>query len=394
MSYRLLCRSFGTITLMKVQFILYLAFRNLVRAKIRTILTLIGVAGSIAMFVSLTSISNDLKTQIDQSVANSNIDLIVQEKGAATPVSSRIQEQSIALLQALENVKSVSSVIIGSTRTPGLPYLFLFGIASQEPYLSVTNWLGTGLISGRMFRPGKKEVILGRSAAARLKKNVGDTLILGAKEKFTVSGIYWLGQGILDGGVVIDIEGSQGLLKRHGYVNLVLIEGKNKQNTAGLARQIQEKFPDLSATPGSSLRRQIRAITMIDGFVTAVSVIALLLSAVLILNTLMMTISERTREIGILMALGWSRSMIMGLIVIEAMVLGIMGGSLGFLLAFPALRLVALFPSMGPGWIPGIPALEYFFCAVGLAGTIAGLSAVYPAIFATRLLPAAALRYE
>ncbi len=379
---------------MNVQFLLFLALRNLVRAKTRSILTLIGVAGSIAMFVSLTSISSDLKNQIDQSVANGNIDVIVQEKGASTPVSSRVETHSIKLLQELENVKSVSSIIIGSTRTPGLPYLFLFGISSQEPYLSVTNWLGTGLIEGAMFRPGKKEVIIGRLAAGRLKKKVGDTLVLGAKEKFIVSGIYWLGQGILDGGVVIDIEGSQGLLKRQGYVNLALIEGKNKQNTANLIRQIQEKFPDLSPTPGSSLRKQIRAISMIDGFVTAVSVTAFLLSAVLILNTLMMAISERTREIGILMALGWSRGMIMGLIVIEAMALGLMGGILGFLLAFPALRLVALFPAMGPGWIPGIPSLEHFFSAVGLAGAIAGLSAVYPALFATRLLPAAALRYE
>jgi putative ABC transport system permease protein len=346
------------------------------------------------MFVSLTSISNDLKKQIDQSVANSNIDVIVQEKGASTPVSSRVKEQSIQLLQELENVKSVSSIIIGSTRTSGLPYLFLFGIASEDPYLSVTHWLGTGLIEGSMFRPGKKELIIGHLAAERLKKKVGDTLVLGAKEEFIVSGIYWLGQGILDGGVVIDLEGSQGLLKRQGYVNLALIEGKNKQNSANLIRQIKEKFPDLSPTPGSSLRQQIRAISMIDGFVTAVSVTALLLSAVMILNTLMMAISERTREIGILMAIGWPRSMIMGLIVIEALVLGIMGGSLGFLLAFPALRLVALFPAMGPGWIPGIPSLEHFFWAVGLAGTVAGLSAVYPAIFATRLQPAAALRYE
>ncbi len=263
--------------------------------------------------------------QIDRSMANSNIDVVVQEKNAVTPVASRIPEDSIKLLHELENVRSLSSIIIGSTRTPGLPYVFLFGISSQAPYLSVTNWLGTGLIEGSMLRPGKKEVMIGRSAARRLKKETGDTLELGSKELFTISGVYWLGQGVLDGGVVIDIEGSQGLLKRQGYVNLALIEGKTKQKTATLIREIQDRFPNLSPAPASSLRTRIRAITMIDGFVAAVSVTSLVLSGVLILNTLIMAISERTREIGILMAIGWSRGMIMGLIVTEAVLLGMVG---------------------------------------------------------------------
>ncbi len=227
-----------------------------------------------------------------------------------------------------------------------------------------------------------------------MKKKAGDTLELGSKQLFTISGVYWLGQGVLDGGVVIDIEGSQGLLKRQGYVNMALIEGKTKQKTAALIRDIQDRFPNLDPAPASSLRTRIRAITMIDGFVAAVSVTSLVLSGVLILNTLMMAISERTREIGILMAIGWSRGMIMGLIVTEAVLLGVTGGFLGFISAFPALRLLTFLPTMGVGWIPVAPSLNHFFWAVGLAGGIAGFSALYPALFATRLLPAEALRYE
>jgi putative ABC transport system permease protein len=123
-------------------------------------------------------------------------------------------------------------------------------------------------------------------------------------------------------------------------------------------------------------------------------VIALLLSGILILNTLLMAISERTREIGVLMAVGWSRWRIVRLIVSEAVILGIIGGVVGFGAAFPTLSLIQLLPAMGPGWIASVPSPVHFFTAVALSAAVAAISSFYPALFATRLVPAEALRYE
>jgi len=374
--------------------IIRLALKNIWRAKTRTLLTLTGVGAGIALYVSLTSISMDLKQQLDQTVARSNIDVIVQEKGAATPVSSRIDQETVAAVASLDLVKSVSSATVGSIRTRGLPYLFLFGISAGEPYLAMTDWLGTGLIDGTLFQQGKNQVLLGRSAARALKKQVGDTVFLGASHEYHVCGIYWLGQGILDGGAIMHLDDSQHLLKRTGYVNLAMVQGHSKQDTSILIRKISQAFPELEATPAASLRSQIRAISMIDGFVAAVSVIAVLLSGILILNTLLMAISERTREIGVLMAVGWSRFMIFRLIITEAVLLGILGGIIGFAAAFPALYLIQFLPAIGPGWIPSVPSLVQFFTAVALSSAVAGISSLYPALFATRLVPAEALRYE
>jgi len=373
---------------------IWLAFRNIWRSKIRTMLTLTGVGGSIALFVSLTSISSDLKHQLDQVIVKSNIDVIVQEKGAATPVTSRVHLTTAGAIGKLESVKSVSSVIVGSIQTRGVPYLFLFGVSVQESYLSVAEWLGTGLIDGSMFHPGEKEILLGRIAAQKLKKQVGDKVILGAGKEYRISGIYWLGQGILDGGAIVDIDDSQDLLKRKEYVNMVMVQGQTRQKTNELIHEIAKAFPELEVTPATSLRSQIRAISMIDSFVAAVSIISLLLSGILILNTLLMSISERTREIGILMAIGWSRTRIICLIVTEALLLGVLGGMIGFGAAFPTLQLIQFLPAMGPGWIPSVPSPAHFLTAVGLASAIAGISSLYPALFATRLLPAEALRFE
>lgn len=374
--------------------IIWLACKNIWRAKTRTILTLVGVGAGIALYVSLTTISTDLKKQLNQTVARSNVDVIVQEKMAATPVASRISLETVTAIEELEAVMSVASVTVGTVRTKGLPFFFLFGISAAEPYLSMTEWLGTGLIDGSLFQAGKNQVLLGRSAARVLKKQVGDTIILGTGQHYHVSGIYWLGQGILDGGAIVHIDDSQKLLKRTGYVNLLMVKGQSKQDTPALIREIALAFPDLEVTPAGSLLGQIRVISMIDGFVVAVSVIALLLSGILILNTLLMAISERTREIGVLMAVGWSRFMIICLIISEAVILGFLGGILGFGAAFPTLQIMQFLPAIGPGWIPSTPACFHFLTAVALSSVIAGVSSLYPALFATRLVPADALRYE
>lgn len=364
----------------------------------RNLFTLSGVAVSIALFVSLTSISSSMKKQLDQTMAFCKADVILQEKGAATPMASRLADKLLHELENMPGVRSYSALTVGSVSISGqqanLPYLFMFGVSSVKPYFSVAKWIGAGIIEGRIFRPGKKEILLGRLAAKRLKTGVGSTLIIGNNEKYTVSGIYWLGQGIIDGGAIVDLASSQVLLSRRGFVNMVLVEASDKQKTIRLISRIQTEFPGVSAIPSRSLRGQIRAVTMIDGFIGAVSTAAMMLGGLLVLNTLLMAVSERTREIGVLMAIGWSKGMIMYLIIAEAMLISTAGGVLGYLLAFPVLKLLAVLPSTGPGWIPPTPSPELFFVALGFAIVIGGMGSLYPAIRATRMNPAVALRYE
>lgn len=352
------------------------------------------MAGSIAMYISMTSISGDLKNQIDQSISNSNVDVIIQQRGSSTPVSSRINEDLVIKVEKLKEAKSVSSIIVGSTQTKDIPYLYLFGTQSIRPNLPIVKWLGNGIIEGKLFNSGQNEIIIGNLAAKRLKKGVGDTIILGATRKFVISGIYWIGQGILDCGAIMNIDDSQSLLKREGYINLIIVETHNKNDIASFIKIINEAFPSLKATPASSIKNKIRAISMIDSVIAAISSVALLLSGVLILNTLLMAVSERTREIGIMMAIGWSRFMIIKLIITEALLVGFFGGILGFVIAYPILYLVKFLPAIGTGWVPTIPSINLLFISILLSSGIAVISSIYPALFATRLVPAVALRYE
>jgi putative ABC transport system permease protein len=371
-----------------------IALSHLLRSRLRTLLTLVGVAGSVALFVALSAISRDLKQQLDDTIAQSRIDVVIEQRGAATPLLSRILEGRDSHLRTLDGVASISSVVIGSVRVPRIPYLLLFGVSAPDTYRALGEWLGGGLVAGKMLRPGNNELILGQKAARRLNLTVGDELKIGNEAVYRVAGIYWLGQGLIDGGAIVDVTDSQTLLTRKGYVNLLLVEAIDKKKAAPLVKQINEQFADLHAFPAASIRRQIRAISMIDAFVTAVSATVLLLSGVLILNTMLMAISERTREIGILSAVGWSRAMVVQLLLLEACLLGLLGALLGYASAYPLLAMVSWLPEMPPGWIPAAPNSALLIEAVLLSVGIAALGALYPAFYATRLQPASALTYE
>jgi putative ABC transport system permease protein len=324
--------------------------------------------------------------------------LVFLEKGAATPMSSRLPDDLVKNLEDMPEIKSVSGLTVGSVKissdVASLPYIFLFGVSSVKPYISVAEWIGTGIIEGRMFRPGTHEILLGQLAAESLQVKVGGRLTIRHRKSYLVSGIYWSGQGILDGGAIVDLENSQMLLRRKGKINLILAEVRDKRNLVPLLARIRARLLNVDVTPASSMRSQIRAVSMIDNFIDVVSAAALLLGGLLILNTLLMAVSERTREIGILMAVGWSKMMIMSLLILEALLISVAGAFLGYGLAFPFLKILSLLPSIGPGWITPAPSFELFFEALGLALVVGGVSSLYPALRAVRMNPAVALRCE
>ena len=172
-------------------------------------MTVLGVAVGVSLFVSLTSISAGFKSQLQDIVRGYSIDIVVTSKGAATPSGSRISSAEYAALLKTEGIRNLSSVIMGPIKPAWNPYFLLIGISSFESFASKL-----GIVEGRVFMPGKKEVLLGAAVAEKLGFHVNEQITLAGEETYTITGIYMSGGRTFDGGAIVDLQDARRILKR------------------------------------------------------------------------------------------------------------------------------------------------------------------------------------
>lgn len=366
-----------------------IALRNLQRNKLRTLLTLLGVAAGISVFVSSLSISSGFKSQLQDIIKNYSIDITVQSKGAATPAYSEINISDYNELHNIEGVKDTSSLIIGSINTPWNPYFLIAGLSSVEALSGKF-----GIVEGRPFTAGHNEIMLGELAAKHLKYNINNKIVLADKEIFLITGIYSLGSRIPDGGAVLDLKDAQRLLKKGDKINLAFINIKSEARPQDVIERIHKRFPHLSAVLSGDFIGQIRLFKAIDLFVWAVSVISVFTCGLVVMNTFFMAIAERTREIGIMLAIGWTRFMIFRIILYEAICLSFTGALFGNLLAILLLNILNNTNTLGLGWLPSVVPAAVVLKSLYLSVILGSLGSAWPAFLASRLLPVKALRHE
>ena len=132
---------------------------------------------------------------------------------------------------------------------------------------------------------------------------------------------------------------------------------------------------------------------IVDSANLAISLLAVGIGAIGVMNTMIMSVFERTREIGILRAVGWRGSRILRLVVYESLFLCFIAAGVGVALGVLASRAVLLVPSISTFLVPTYP-LEIFVRALAVGVLVALMGAVYPAVRAVRLSPMEALRHE
>jgi len=353
-------------------------------------MTLIGVAIGISAFVSLTSVSNGFKAQLQDLIKSNNIDITVTSKGSATPSGSSISLSDYHKLQGIKGVKDTTSLIVGPTRSQLNPYFLLFGVSSVETFLNKL-----GIVEGRLFIPGKKEMLLGERTAKRFNVKVNDKILLADQEVFIVTGIYTSGSRIVDGAAVLDLNDARRILKRDGSINMAFIQVAIGSNSQEVINEINKHFQNLSAVRSGEFIGQIRLLKTVDVFAWTVSIISFFTCCIIVMNTFVMVVSERTKEIGILMAVGWTRLMIMNTIICEAIMVCFFGGLLGNLIGMFQLWVFYTINPEGLGWlVPMTSSINIFLESIGLSLLLGIVGSLYPAFRASKLLPAEALRYE
>lgn len=366
-------------------------WRNLWRRRLRTFLTLFGIGMAIGAFVGLVGFSKAFEAEWLRIYSSSGTDIAVIQQ---TFLNTSLSESAGAKLNSLPVVAKVAPVIFNlMDLTPDVNALAYGWKADSYEFDSMQ------ILSGRRFQDGHAEVMLGDLLADELKKKVGDTLEI-QSSPFTVCAIYHGASGLQADAVIMPLDQLQALSSLQGKVSTFDVRlrpapaGESEDHYMKRAQaEIEKALPGLRAVPAAERASNNQFVQLAHASAWGTSSIALLIGILGIANTMAMSVHERTREIGVLRALGWKRGQVLLLIQLEAVILGAGGGLFGIVFGWSALHLLAAMPQTASIVSTSLPVLllaEALGIAV-LAGLLAG---ALPAWHAARLSPVEALRYD
>ena len=369
-----------------------LIFRNLVRRGVRTSLTVLGLGVGVSAVVSLLGISWGFERSFMAVYEAKEIDLVVSKAGVGDRLSSYLDESVGDELRRVPGVKRAEGSLVDTT-------------SFEEAHLStvvISGWVPGGLmfkglriLEGRTLEPGdEKAVIIGRVLALNLTKKAGEELDI-SDEKYKIVGVHEADSLFENSGMVMPLSEVQRRMGRPHQVTAFLVSAdvKDDKSVHDLGQRIEKAVKGVAASPARDFVMGDNQIRLATAMSWATSAIAMVLGSLGVLNTMMMSVFERTKEIGILRALGWRRTRVLNLILGESVMLGLAGAVLGSVLAFLGVKALVQFPMTRSFINPNLPP-TVLALGIVLGVGLSFFGGFYPALRASALDPTEALRHE
>ena len=374
-----------------MKFFLTIVCKNLLRRSVRSVLTVIGIAIGVAAVVALASIAWGFQKSWEQAYSSRGTDLIIAKVTSRSPLPEPFGEQLGTEILSLANVQEATGLLTDMMSIEDSPTVMIFGWQTKS-----FIWNHLKLLGGR-WPAGEddKAVVIGTVAADVLKKSIGSKMQVETSE-FTVCGIFESPALVENGAIILPLRQLQEATERQGrinFLNLKLKPGTTADEVDRLRATIKERYPSYKAFAAGEVAQNNSAIQMAKAMSWATSIIALIVGAVGVTNTVLMSVFERTHEIGILLAIGWRRVRILRMILLESMLLSLVGGIVGIGFGFVTVKILQNTPLMR-GKIEGYISAELLGVALLIALALGILGGLYPAYRGSRLNPSAALSYE
>jgi ABC-type antimicrobial peptide transport system permease subunit len=360
--------------------------RHLVRRPVRTLITISSLGLGVGFIVALIAIVEGFTVLFSQLGVAGQVDLMVEQAKASDASFSVIDERMADKIEMRDDVKSVSKILLGMSSAPGLPYFIVFGLDPHEQYIEHYRLVEGTSIS----RPN--DIMIGRTAARGLKRDVGEQISLSGS-RYRIAGIYENGVAFEDSGAVIALREAQRLFRKPGQVSFLGIAVNEPMQADEIAATLENEFPELMIAKVANFTERMNDMKVTYAALDMLIWITMLVGGVVMMNAMLMSVFERTQEIGVLRALGWSKLRVVLTVISEALVLSALAALFGIAFGVLLASSVTLEPTMGTFLIPTF-SLDMFARMFVLAVALGVASAIYPALRAAGMQPVEALRHE
>lgn len=396
-----------------------MAWASLIANKMRSILTMLGIIIGVAAVIALVSIGNGVKQDIQNSISSLGSNLLMVMPGAPRTPGVRPSAGSMKSLKVsdYEAISKLDGVKAASPMTNG-SYVVIYqnknwttsvsGVSYN--YLDVNNWsMKSGrFLSEKNVQNRERVAVVGKTVVKNL---FGDEDPVGAEIRvknipFRIIGVLnSKGSGAMgndqDDMVVIPYTTAMERVEGVDYLRMIYVVGKDENGIDRLQSDIENllrvrhgikdtNLDDFNIQNMNSIMETMEETTgTLTLFLGAVAAISLVVGGIGIMNIMLVSVTERTREIGVRKALGATYSVIVTQFLIEAVVISLMGGIIGIILGIGASKLIGM--ASGMSTVISIPTIVMSFAFSMAIGLIFG---IYPARKAAKLNPIDALHYE
>ncbi|MDP6458413.1 MAG: ABC transporter permease [Candidatus Bathyarchaeota archaeon] len=397
---------------MRILDILRMSLESLKERKFRFALNLIGIligCTAVTGLVSITQgLSNDINTQLEVFGPQNIMVIPGQIQQGRGIVGSTLNWRDLELISKVEDVNVATPIIankIVSFSVRGRSFMVeMFGVTSKYFEINKANEVDDGR---QLLRTDTSAVVIGANIADPLDEDepileVGDRLKVKAKvngnEKelaLRVVGIYGRTGGSfgadLDNSLAIPLRTAQQFWEIGGEFDYFIVQAETLEVISDVVERIEDKLGEAVTVISFESAQELVGEVMgtIEAVLGGIAAISLIVAGVGIINTMTVSVMERTREIGVLKAVGAKSRDVLLMFISEAVVTGIFGGVTGSLLGVLLAQVIGGYINMPPD-----PSLGLVVFVVGYAVATSVISGLYPAWRASNLHPVEALRYE
>ncbi len=369
---------------------LSIILRNVWKKKARSLGLAAAIAFAVMTVVTLSVVGSGLEQSATGILKVGKANFTIVQKGVPDILNSTIDQTTVDKIKNTPGVASAVGVLVETERiNANNPVFIEVGIAPSE-----LTPFGVTIVAGHPYSAtATNQVMLGWRAAQNLGLHVGSSFVANGTTN-TVVGIYSTGNSFGDDASMFPLPALQGYNRVPGVVTLVFVKVAPHTSIPAITHEITYAQPELATIQTTSqFDREDLTLVFVKAAATGSAILAIFIGAIIVGNTMLLSLFERTREFGLLRAIGWKRTQIVALVMGEGVLLALVGAAVGVGLSFAASAALERLPQL-----IGVLHVEFtrtaFWKGLLTALVMTLLGTVYPAMRAAWRSPLEALSHE